>query len=171
MKSNGTPAAAFFAGRSFHASATDRQAIPVIRGEQAIGRVECIEAAGILQPPVRVARCVRCGEPVHATESTDEGLCATCAVVSSADIINPPTPREDDAITAAFTGARATIAKLESKRIDYTEKVDALLAHAASLGFTEEDFADLALAAADQAGVSARAQDRISIILNARSAS
>lgn len=35
----------------------------------------------------------------------------------------------------------------------YTEKVDALLVRAVELGFTEQDFADLCMAAADQAGV------------------
>lgn len=79
--------------------------------------------------------------------------------------INPPTPREDDAITAAFNGARATIAKLESKPADYTAKVDALFAHAAKLGFTEQDFADLAVAAADQAGADLADQRHIAQLL------
>lgn len=43
-----------------------------------------------------------------------------------------------------------------SNKIDYTPKVDALLEHCAALGFTERDFADLAVAAADQAGMSAK---------------
>jgi hypothetical protein len=51
---------------------------------------------------------------------------------------------------------------------DYTDKVDALLRHATSLGFTEQDFADLALAAADQSGTSVKEQRKIAAILNAR---
>lgn len=41
-------------------------------------------------------------------------------------------------------------------KIEYTAKVDALLAHAHD--FTEQDFTDLAVAAADQAGLSATEQ-------------
>lgn len=44
---------------------------------------------------------------------------------------------------------------------DYTDKVDRLLAVATTLGFTEQDFADLALAAADQAGASSIEQSEI----------
>lgn len=76
-------------------------------------RIPVVKAAGILQPPVRITRCALCGEPVHASESTDEGLCASCAAVATANTINPPIPRETDAITAAFDGARKTIAALE----------------------------------------------------------
>lgn len=54
-------------------------------------------------------------------------------------------------------------------RPQYTPPVDALLAHAASLGFTEQDFADLALAAADQAGADGEEQHRIARILNVTS--
>lgn len=43
----------------------------------------------------------------------------------------------------------------------YTKKIDTLLEYAASLRFAEQDFAELALAAADQAGASVEEQKRI----------
>lgn len=48
---------------------------------------------------------------------------------------------------------------------DYTDKIDALLEHATSLGFTEQDFAELAIAAADQSGASIDEQAQIELIL------
>ena len=50
-------------------------------------------------------------------------------------------------------------------KIDYTAKVDALLEHATALGFTAQDFADLVLAAADQAGASREEQDQIARVV------
>lgn len=51
-------------------------------------------------------------------------------------------------------------------KIDYTAKVDALLAHAAKLGFTERDFADLVIAAADQAGAAPNVQQKIANLID-----
>lgn len=48
---------------------------------------------------------------------------------------------------------------------DYTDKIDALLSLATELGFTEQDFAELAIAAADQAGADADQQHEIEIVL------
>lgn len=48
---------------------------------------------------------------------------------------------------------------------DYTGKIDALLEHATSLGFTEQDLAELAIAAADQSGASVDEQAQIELIL------
>jgi hypothetical protein len=42
--------------------------------------------------------------------------------------------------------------------MNYTAKIDQLLAVATQLGFTEQDFADLALAAADQSGATTTEQ-------------
>lgn len=78
----------FFVGRSFHHY--ERQAVPVI-------------AAGVLQPPVEIARCPSCGVAVHATESDDEGRCAKCS-----GVMCPPVPREDDVISQVFAAARAS---------------------------------------------------------------
>lgn len=50
---------------------------------------------------------------------------------------------------------------------DYSERVDALLSQAPKLGFAESDFVDLALAAADQAGVGVLDQKRIQDIIRA----
>lgn len=51
------------------------------------------------------------------------------------------------------------------KKPDYTAKVDALLAHAAELGFSEDDFADLAVAAADQSGLDARGVKAVKVLV------
>ena len=48
---------------------------------------------------------------------------------------------------------------------EYTTKIDRLFAFATTLGFTEQDFADLAIAAADQSGATKDEQDRIASIL------
>jgi hypothetical protein len=49
--------------------------------------------------------------------------------------------------------------------VSYTPKIDKLLSVATELGFTEQDFADLALAAADQSGASLAEQVRIAEVL------
>lgn len=48
----------------------------------------------------------------------------------------------------------------------YTLRVIAALDHCATLGFTEQDFADLALAAADQAMCSLEKQEQIRAIID-----
>lgn len=45
--------------------------------------------------------------------------------------------------------------------MSYSPKIDKLLSVATELGFTEEDFADLAIAAADQSGASLSVQLQI----------
>lgn len=52
------------------------------------------------------------------------------------------------------------------KKPDYTVKVDALLDRCGSLGFDESDFADLAIAALDQAGASVEFQADVRLHLN-----
>jgi len=49
--------------------------------------------------------------------------------------------------------------------MSYTHKVDDLLKIATELGFSEQDFADLALAAADQSGATAKEQVCIAQVL------
>jgi hypothetical protein len=49
--------------------------------------------------------------------------------------------------------------------MSYTPKIDKLLSVATELGFTEQDFADLALAAADQSGANLAEQVRIAEVL------
>lgn len=45
--------------------------------------------------------------------------------------------------------------------MSYTSKIDQLLETATLLGFTEQDFAELAVAAADQSGASILEQERV----------
>lgn len=52
--------------------------------------------------------------------------------------------------------------------MSYTQKVDQLLKVATELSFTEADFADLALAAADQSGVTVAEQASIDSALGIR---
>jgi hypothetical protein len=47
----------------------------------------------------------------------------------------------------------------------YTPKIDKLLLVTTELGFTEQDFADLALAAADQSGATLTEQSLIAAVL------
>lgn len=49
--------------------------------------------------------------------------------------------------------------------MSYTPKIDKLLTVATDLGFTEQDFADLALAAADQSGATVTEQKSIAKVL------
>lgn len=49
--------------------------------------------------------------------------------------------------------------------MSYTPKIDQLLSVATDLGFTEQDFADLALAAADQSGATLAEQTRVATTL------